>query len=506
MGLELDATVPVDLAVFDDLLRVLSEALDVREVLPRVSDIVKRVLPHDRLLITFQSPTGNTVHGASNDDGPAFERVRLAQPSSIAAGYGLVVADLTRESLGIIDPPDLQARVIAAGYRSALAVLMSARDQLFSADFLSKTVGAFTRRDLVTARRVAEHLALSLSHEQLAEAARRVAEAQARAERLEVRVKSLTEQLDSRTNYGRVVGRSREWKDVLTKATQVAATDTTVLLTGESGTGKEVVARFIYRASPRQSGPFVGLNCAALPEELLEAELFGFERGAFTGAQQAKPGQIEVAAGGVLFLDEIGAMSPGAQAKLLRVLQEREFSRLGSTRVQKANVRVIAATNRDLANAIQRGEFREDLFYRLQVFEIRLPPLRERPDDILPLSEAFLEEIGRSFGRPPAALTRDARDALLQRRWPGNARELRNALERAAILSEGGLITSDHLPPQLTGPVNRSGVTTTDLATLEQQTIASVMSEVKGNKAKAARRLGLSRTQLYIRLKRYGLV
>ena len=505
MGRELDASVPVELAVFDDLLRVLSEALDVREVLPRVSAIVKRVLPHDRMLIVFSSPTGDTVHGASNDDGPTFERVRVAQHTGVEAGVNQVIVDLTRESLGIVDPPDLQARLIAAGYRSALAVLMFARDQLFSAAFLAKTVGAFSPRDVATARRVAEHLALALSHEQLAEAARRVAEAQARAERLELRVKSLTE-LDSRANHGRVVGTSREWKDVLTKATQVAATDTTVLLTGESGTGKEVVARFIYRASPRQSGPFVGLNCAALPDELLEAELFGYERGAFTGAQQAKPGQIEMAAGGVLFLDEIGAMSLGAQAKLLRVLQEREFSRLGSTRVQKATFRVIAATNRDLAKAMQRGEFRDDLFYRLQVFEIRLPPLRERPDDILPLSEAFLEEIGRSFGRPPAELTRDARDALLQRRWSGNARELRNALERAVILSDGGLITSDHLPALPRVPGHSSAMTTTDLATLEQQTIASVMSEVNGNKTKAARRLGLSRTQLYVRLKRYGLV
>ena len=505
IGHELDVSVPSESAVFDELLRALSEALDVREVLPRVSAIVTRVLPHDRMVISFETPTGGEIHGASNDDGPEYTKVRLAQHISLAAGFTLVISDLTRESVGIVDPPDLQARMIAAGYRSALAVLMSARDQLFSAAFLSKTVGAFTPHDLVTARRVAEHLALSLSHEQLAEAARRVAEAQARAERLELRVKSLTEQLDSRTNYGRVVGKSREWKEVLKNATQVAATDTTVLLSGESGTGKEVVARFIHRASPRQSGPFVGLNCAALPDQLLEAELFGYERGAFTGAQQAKPGQIEMAAGGVLFLDEIGAMSLGAQAKLLRVLQEREFSRLGSTRVLKANVRVIAATNRDLATALQRGEFREDLFYRLQVFDIRLPPLRERPDDILPLSEAFLEEIGRSFGRPPAGLTRDARDALLQRRWPGNARELRNALERAAILCEGGLITSDHLPPQSAVLVDSSGMTTTDLPTLERQTIASVMKQVNGNKAKAARRLGLSRTQLYIRLNKYDL-
>jgi len=505
IGEQLDASVPVELAVFDDLLRVLSEALNVREVLPRVSAIVKRVLPHDRMLIGFNSPTGAEVHAASNDDGPTVERVRLAKQANVEPGFTQIFVDLTRESLDIVDPPDLQASLIAAGYRSGLNVQMRARDQLFSAAFLAKTVGAFTPRDVPTARRVAEHLALALSHEQLAEAARRVAEAQARAERLELRVKSLTE-LDLRTNHGRVIGKSRKWKDVLTKATQVAATDTTVLLTGESGTGKEVVARFIYRASPRRNGPFVGLNCAALPDQLLEAELFGYERGAFTGAQQSKPGQIEMAAGGVLFLDEIGSMTLGAQAKLLRVLQEREFSRLGSTRVQKANVRVIAATNRDLAKAMQGGEFRDDLFYRLQVFEIRLPPLRERPDDILPLSEAFLEEIGRSFGRPPAGLTRDARDALLQRRWYGNARELRNALERAAILSESGLITSDHLPPELTVAGNSSSGTTTDLPTLEQQTIASVMKEVNGNKSKAARRLGLSRTQLYLRLKKYGLV
>ena len=163
-----------------------------------------------------------------------------------------------------------------------------------------------------------------------------------------------------------------------------------MLLTGESGTGKEVVARFIHRASPRKGGPFVALNCAALPEQLLESELFGYERGAFTGAQQSKPGQIELAAGGVLFLDEVSEMSPSAQAKFLRVLQEREFQRLGGTRLQKANVRVVAATNRDLRKAVERGDFREDLFYRLQVFDIALVPLRERKPDIMPLSDAFL--------------------------------------------------------------------------------------------------------------------
>jgi transcriptional regulator with PAS, ATPase and Fis domain len=193
-----------------------------------------------------------------------------------------------------------------------------------------------------------------------------------------------------------LIGSSVEIQRVRDRIERVAATDFTVLIEGESGTGKEVVARFIRHASNRAHGPFVALNCAALPEQLLESELFGYERGAFTGAQQAKPGQIELAAGGVLFLDEVAEMSASAQAKFLRVLQEREFQRLGSTRTLKANVRVIAATNRDLKKALERGDFREDLFYRLQVFDIKLPPLRARPTDILPVptNNPILQESG----------------------------------------------------------------------------------------------------------------
>jgi transcriptional regulator with PAS, ATPase and Fis domain len=316
----------------------------------------------------------------------------------------------------------------------------------------------------------------------------------------------LVEELESKTSHARVVGRSPEWIDALKKATQVAETETTVLLTGESGTGKEVVAHFIHRASARKGGPFIALNCAALPEQLLESELFGYERGAFTGAQQSKPGQIELAAGGVLFLDEVSEMSPSAQAKFLRVLQEREFSRLGGTKLHKANVRIIAASNRDLRSAVERGDFREDLFYRLQVFDIRLAPLRERKSDILLLSDAFLQEIAKSFGRPPAGLTRDAREALLEHDWPGNVRELRNALERAAILCEGGLISAQHLSLyRPSRPVQAAAAATTDLNIVERETIEAVMRELGGNKSKAAKRLGLSRTQLYGRLRKYDL-
>jgi two-component system response regulator AtoC len=208
----------------------------------------------------------------------------------------------------------------------------------------------------------------------------------------------------------------------------------------------------------------------------------------------------------VLFLDEVSEMSLGAQAKFLRVLQEREFQRLGGTRMIKANVRVIAATNRDLRKAVDRGDFREDLFYRIQVFDIRIPPLRERPADILPLSETFLQEIGKSFGRPPAGLTKEAREALLGHDWPGNVRELRNALERAAILAEGGLIHGQHLALQSRSkPSGPEISTTTNLGTFERATIERVLRETRWNKSQAAKRLGLSRTQLYVRMRKYSL-
>ena len=483
-----------------ELLRTIAGVLDIRTVFPQVSEIANKVLPHDLLTMMFDNRGHILIEVASSDGFPEVARLIRTNDSKPKDGF-IVIDDFTTATLPIVEPADLRERIVAAGYRSCLAVFTRARDQEMGLGFWSKRVHAFGPQDVPVARRLADHVALAVSHEQLADAARQVAEAQARAERLESRVQSLVEELES--GHAHVVGQSPEWIDTLRKATQVAKTETTVLLTGESGTGKEVVARFIHRVSARQGGPFIALNCAALPEQLFESELFGYERGAFTGAQQSKPGQIELAAGGVLFLDEVSEMSPSAQAKFLRVLQEREFSRLGGTRVHKANVRIIAASNRDLRKAVERGEVREDLFYRLQVFDIHLAPLRERKSDIVLLSDAFLQEIAKSFGRPPAGLTRDAREALLQHEWPGNVRELRNALERAAILCEGGLISAQHLSlytPQ--PPVTEAR---TDLKAVERETIEAVMRESRGNKSKAARRLGLSRTQLYGRLRKYDL-
>jgi transcriptional regulator with GAF, ATPase, and Fis domain len=500
-AVERERTATVESSV--ELLRTISGVLDIRTVFPQISEIAHKVLPHDVLTMMFHDRGGQIlIEVTSSDEFPELTRLIKADDSTPKDGF-VVIDDLTTVTLPIVEPADLQERLVAAGYRSFLAVMTRARDQEMGLGFWSKRPHAFGTDDVPVARRIADHVALAVSHEQLADAARQVAEAHTRAERLESRVQSLVEELESKTGHARVVGQSPEWIDTLKKATQVAETETTVLLSGDSGTGKEVVARFIHRASARKGGPFVALNCAALPEQLLESELFGYERGAFTGAQQSKPGQIELAAGGVLFLDEVSEMSPSAQAKFLRVLQEREFSRLGGTRLLRANVRIIAATNRDLRKAVERGGFREDLCSRLQVFDIRLAPRRERKTDIVLLSDVFLQEIAKSFGRPPAGLTRDAREALLEHDWPGNVRELRNALERAAILCEGGLISARHLSlyaPRRPGPPSK-----TEADAVERASIAQAMRDCHWNKSKAAKRLGLSRTQLYVRLRKYEL-
>ncbi len=375
---------------------------------------------------------------------------------------------------------------------------------------VSRSKHAYSTDDVAFLSLVANQVAFAIDHTQRADDARE------RAATLERRVTTLAAEVDALGGHRRVVGESASWRTALKRATQVAATETTVLLQGESGTGKEVLARFVHRASARAKGPFVALNCAALPEQLLESELFGYERGAFTGAVQAKPGHLELAAGGVLFLDEVGEMSLPAQAKVLRVLQEREFQRVGGTRTLRADVRIVAATNRNLRAQIERGAFREDLYYRLNVFEIRLPPLRERRDDILPLAEVFLGDIARSLGRPPGGIAREARDGLLAYAWPGNVRELRNVLERAAILCEGGLITSEHLVFDQSagaGAVSSDNISSaakssdsTDLKTIERATIERALADAKHNKSLAAKKLGLSRKQLYVRLRQHGLL
>ena len=499
------------------LLHTMAGALDIRHVFNEVSNVVRGGLPHDMMVVTAWGKDGASfrlyaVAGAETDADLFEPQVLTGDDRSALNRDAYVIHDAEAE----VAPDSIRGRIFRRfGVRAALRVPMPLGAEVFgSLFFLSRLTDSFSEDDVDFARRVADHLALALSHERLAEAARSQAESREMAARLEAQVATLTRELEARTGQRRVVGQSKQWKDVLAHAARVAHTETTVLLTGESGTGKEVVARFIHHASRRSLGPFVAINCAALPDQLLESELFGHERGAFTGAVSTKPGRIEQATGGVLFLDEVGEMAPTVQAKLLRVLEEREFMRLGSTRVIHADIRVIAATNRDLHAAMQRGEFREDLYYRLGVFEITLPPLRERLDDVLELADAFLAEIGETVGRPAAGISREAREHLLTYAWPGNVRELRNAIERAVILADGGVIRSEHLPVNApraiasrtdeapSGPLPSGGV---NLEAIERSLVVRALTQARYNKTRAAKLLGLTRAQLYSRIEKYGL-
>ena len=283
---------------------------------------------------------------------------------------------------------------------------------------------------------------------------------------------------------------------------KVAATNSTVLLMGESGTGKEVAARTLHAWSPRAAGPFVAVNCAAIPETLLESELFGHEKGAFTGAVNARRGRIELAGGGTFFLDEIGEMPPALQAKLLRVLQDRRYERVGGSRTIEADVRWVAATNRDVDELRATGKLREDLYHRLAVFPILLPPLRERPRDILPLAETLLARVAAMTGRAHLTLSPEARELVVAAPWRGNVRELANVLERAAILAGGTEIQPEHLElgDGAVVPAGGDGATLDDI---ERAAIERALAAVGGNRRAAAERLGIGLRTLYDKLKRY---
>jgi Nif-specific regulatory protein len=501
------------------LLGTLAESLDVREVFERISQAVQPILPHDLLSLSEIDVRANTLRVVATAGTADIEAPDPAQSFSLSeletaqrAQDVEIVSDMPVELAPVSERERL---MLSTGMRSFLRVPVWLSGEVSgSLVFFHREAARYGRDDIEAARRLADRVSLMLSHQRLAEEARVAAEAKERAERLAATVETLARELESRER-SRIVGASRSWKETLSRVGRVASSETTALITGESGTGKEVVAHLIHQGSPRAGRPFVAINCAALPEQLLESELFGHEKGAFTGAVNTKIGRIEQAAGGTLFLDEIAEMSPLVQAKLLRVLQEREFQRVGGTRTLRADVRIVSATNRDLAAAIARQEFREDLFYRLNVFEIRIAPLRERPEDILPLADVFLDELGRTMGRPAAGISKDARDGLLSYPWPGNVRELRNAIERAILLCDGGLIARAHLPslPTLAPlasvlPAPERAVLPAqgvDLEAVERGYVEKALGQTRGNKSKAARLLGLTRAQLYSRLEKYGI-
>jgi DNA-binding NtrC family response regulator len=393
--------------------------------------------------------------------------------------------------------PDVTGLDILASVRAhdpdAVVILMTAQASLQSA------IGAVNNGAFY-------YIQKPFKNEELVAIVRRAAEHR----NLKRENKTLKADAKRRDRSGKPIGASKTWLDALHVAESVAETDSTVLLQGESGTGKEVVARYIHDLSPRAAKPFLSINCGALPESLLESELFGHIKGSFTGASRDKEGLFSAAGEGTFFLDEIGETTPATQVKLLRVLQQREVIPVGATEAKPVNARVIAATNRDLDDEIKRGNFRSDLFYRLNVISIVLPPLRNRPGDMQLLSDAFLAKAGEQRGEEPKTLAPEAAEAMQRYTWPGNVRELENALERAVILAKGGTIPLSALPERVVEPksdplVSEAVQANPTLDTIERAYILWVLENEGGNKPRTAEVLGIDPSTLYRKLSRYGL-
>jgi len=349
---------------------------------------------------------------------------------------------------------------------------------------------------------------LSIIATMIADAVRLRRWARQEADRLEQENKRLQQQLETRFRPANIIGNSNVMRSVYELTSQVAPANTTVLLLGESGTGKELLAHALHYNSHRAPMPFIKVNCAALPETIIESELFGHERGAFTGASLQRKGRFELADGGTLFLDEVAELSPTMQAKLLRVLQEGEFERVGGTSSLRVDVRLVVATNQDLEERVAAGSFRQDLYYRIHVFPIALPPLRERRTDILQLVDHFIERFNTLHKKAVKRVSTGAIDMLLAYHWPGNVRELENCIERAMLLSKDGVIHGHHLPPTLQTAESTdtaAGTLKQTLDAVEREFIIEALKQARGNMAEAARVLGITERIMGLRVRRYGV-
>jgi Nif-specific regulatory protein len=319
----------------------------------------------------------------------------------------------------------------------------------------------------------------------------------------------LKQKLQQEYSFHNIIGNSHEMRDVYEQVTRVARSDTTVLLRGESGTGKELIAEAIHYNSLRSDRPFHRVNCGAIPENLIESEFFGYEKGAFTGAESRKLGWFELANGGTLFLDEVGELLPATQVKLLRVLQNRQFERVGGTETLKCDVRVIAASNANLEESMSQGRFREDLYYRLNVFSIFLPPLRDRKTDILLLADHFMLKYGRRQAKAVKRISTPAIDMLMRYHWPGNVRELENCIERAVVLCEDQVIHSYHLPPTLQTAESSDTIPrlslTKSVASYEKELIQDALKTTRGNMARAARLLDTTERIIGYKIHKYRI-
>jgi formate hydrogenlyase transcriptional activator len=451
-----------------------------------------------RHILETSEPSPVRVPGALPvEDGPAGWVWQTQQP--------LIVSNLEEETRW----PRLLELVKPLGMRSICDLpLTTARRRLGALAFLSKQISAYDGADLDFLQLVANQVAVAVENALAFECIEKL------KEKLTQEKVYLEEEIRTEHNFDEIVGESAALRRVLREVETVAPTDSTVLIRGETGTGKELIARALHQLSPRQDRTFIKINCAAIPTGLLESELFGHEKGAFTGAISQKVGRFELAHQGTLFLDEVGDIPQELQPKLLRVLQEQEFERLGSPRTIRVNVRVVAATNRDLARMVADSQFRSDLYYRLNVFPVVLPPLRERRDDIARLVRHFAQKVARRMGRQIETIPAQAMNALVQYPWPGNVRELENVIERAVILSPGSELQLNlgdlkaAAAPTSDGSDKRGNGAAVTLADAERDHILGVLREtgwVLGGPNGAAARLAMKRTTLQSKMKKLGI-
>lgn len=471
----------------------LNTILEPKELLEKVLAVAMRHLSAERgfvLLADSSSEAGYTV--------AAMENFGTKKTSSEFAASSTVVRSVLEsgEPVLTVDAQtderfDASVSIVAQRIVAIICIPLRTGDRITGAVYLdsSKSRKAFTEESLKFLTVFGSLAGIAIENAQ-------------RFSNLSVENERLKNTVDSAHLFPNIIGKSPKWKDVLDMVQRVLDVDASVLITGESGTGKEIIARAIHDNGMRKGKPFVAVNCSAIPEQLLESELFGHVRGAFTGAVADKKGLLEVAHGGTLFLDEIADLPLLLQSKLLRLLQEKEYRRVGDTAGKVAEVRVIAATNRDPAVEVKSGHLRDDLFFRLNVIGIHLPPLRERKDDIPELADHFLKRAAQIYKRPVTGIAPDAMQVLLAGSWKGNVREFQNAIERAVVLCKGTQLSREDFGFDLSGGAPQlTGVT---LAELERQIIEATLSEMSGNRTRTAERLGVSLRWLQYRLKEWG--
>ena len=488
-----------------DVNNVLVSNREIRDLFPAISDCLRQVVAHDYASLALLEPGGSLLrlHALVFPEGKGLvHREMVFSLEGSPGGWALshrrpLLADpLTTEQY----PAEITARMVSEGVRCACWLPLVTRNAaLGTLSLASLHDHAFHAEDVALLAQVASQVAIALEN---ALAFREIAQLK---DKLAQEKLYLQEEIHSEYNFEEIVGETRALQTVLQQVETVAPTGATVLILGETGTGKELIARAIHDLSARREQTFVKMSCAAIPTGLLESELFGHEKGAFTGAIVQKIGRLELAHKGTLFLDEVGDIPLELQPKLLRALQEREFERLGSTRTQQVDTRVVSATNRDLARMVEEGTFRRDLYYRLNVFPVRIPPLRERREDIPLLVRYFAQKFSRTMNRHIETIPAETMEALVNWEWPGNVRELEHMVERAVILSRGSVL---NVPIAELRPTNGEATHLERLDEAEREHILRVLREaggVIGGPAGAANRLGLKRTTLHFKMKKLGI-